>query len=59
MILFCPTVFIHHATLLGYEETLIITTGITFSPDGSYAYVTDTGINHGFFGYNLSDPSSM
>lgn len=33
--------------------------GLIFSPDGKYAYVTDTGINHGFFGYNLSDPSSM
>ncbi|KAI0129442.1 D-lactonohydrolase [Xylariales sp. AK1849] len=33
--------------------------GVTFSPDGCYAYVTDTGINHGFFGYNLSDPASI
>ncbi|KAK4686857.1 gluconolactonase, partial [Tremellales sp. Uapishka_1] len=28
--------------------------GLTFSPDGMYAYVTDTGINQGFFGYNFT-----
>ncbi|KAI7927540.1 levo-lactonase [Pyricularia oryzae] len=33
--------------------------GITFSPDGRFAYVTDSGINHGFFGYNFSAPSSI
>ncbi|GFZ51786.1 hypothetical protein JCM24511_09554 [Saitozyma sp. JCM 24511] len=33
--------------------------GITFSPDGSIAYVTDTGINQGFFGYNYSYPSAI
>lgn len=33
--------------------------GITFSPDGKFAYVTDTGINQGFRGYNFSEPSSM
>ena len=33
--------------------------GFTFSPDGKYAYVTDTGISYGFYGYNLTDPSSM
>lgn len=33
--------------------------GVTFSPDGKYAYVSDTGINKGFFGYNFSDPASM
>lgn len=34
-------------------------TGITFSPDGAYAYIADTGINKGFYGYNFSDPASM
>ncbi|ORY62688.1 lactonohydrolase [Pseudomassariella vexata] len=33
--------------------------GLTFSPNGEYAYVTDTGINHGLLGFNLSDPSSI
>lgn len=33
--------------------------GVTFSPDGKRAYVSDTGINHGFFGFNYSDPASM
>jgi gluconolactonase len=33
--------------------------GVTFSPNGCKAYVTDTGINHGFFGFNLSDPATM
>lgn len=34
-------------------------TGVTFSPDGKFAYVADTGINHGFYGFNFSDPASM
>ncbi|XWW93840.1 hypothetical protein V2A60_001777 [Cordyceps javanica] len=33
--------------------------GITFSPDGEYAYVTDTGANHGFFGYDASRPATI
>ena len=33
--------------------------GVTFSPDGNRAYVTDTGIALGFFGRNLSSPSSV
>ena len=33
--------------------------GITFSPNGSYAYVTDTGAQYAFFGYNLTAPASM
>ncbi|KAJ5224288.1 uncharacterized protein N7469_007791 [Penicillium citrinum] len=33
--------------------------GFTFSPDGKHAYVTDTGISYGFYGYNLTDPSSI
>lgn len=36
-----------------------IFTGFTFSPDGKYAYVTDTGISYGFYGYNLTNPASM
>ncbi|KAI1405244.1 calcium-dependent phosphotriesterase [Hypoxylon fuscum] len=33
--------------------------GITFSPDGSYAYITDTGANRGLWGYNFTEPSSI
>ena len=33
--------------------------GITFSPDGSYAYVTDTGAQNANFGTNSSDPASI
>ncbi|KAJ9653331.1 hypothetical protein H2198_007473 [Neophaeococcomyces mojaviensis] len=33
--------------------------GITFSPNGTYAYVTDTGAQSAFYGYNLSAPSSI
>lgn len=33
--------------------------GIGFSPDGSYAYVTDTGVQRGEEGYHLSQPASM
>ncbi|KAM0807037.1 hypothetical protein AB5N19_07376 [Seiridium cardinale] len=33
--------------------------GITFSPDTGYAYVTDTGANAAFWGWNLTAPSSL
>lgn len=33
--------------------------GITFSPNGSYAYVTDTGAQYALFGYNFTAPASM
>ncbi|KAL2426180.1 hypothetical protein ABEF95_012387 [Exophiala dermatitidis] len=33
--------------------------GITFSPDGSYAYVTDTGAQYSFYGYNFTAPASI
>ncbi|KAK1454502.1 lactonohydrolase [Colletotrichum melonis] len=33
--------------------------GLTFSPDGQKAYVTDTGIALGFYGRNLSSPASV
>lgn len=33
--------------------------GLTFSPDGKRAYVTDTGIALGFYGRNLSAPASV
>lgn len=33
--------------------------GLTFSPDGEYAYITDTGIDSGFFGLNFTRPASV
>lgn len=33
--------------------------GLTFSPDGKYAYVTDTGAAMAFYGYNQAKPSGM
>lgn len=33
--------------------------GITMSPDGKKAYVSDTGIADGFFGYNFTAPASI
>ncbi|WVQ98187.1 hypothetical protein IAU59_005309 [Kwoniella sp. CBS 9459] len=33
--------------------------GLTFSPDGKYAYVADTGINAGFWGFNYTKPASL
>jgi DNA-binding beta-propeller fold protein YncE len=34
-------------------------TGLTFSPDGKYAYVTDTGSAKGFYGNDYTKPASM
>lgn len=33
--------------------------GFNFSPDGKYAYVSDTGIMFGFWPMNLTRPSTM
>ncbi|KAI9879263.1 MAG: hypothetical protein M1823_006857, partial [Watsoniomyces obsoletus] len=33
--------------------------GLTFSPNGSYAYVADTGAAGGFYGTNLSAPATL
>ncbi|KFA71001.1 hypothetical protein S40288_10383 [Stachybotrys chartarum IBT 40288] len=33
--------------------------GLTFSPDGKYAYVTDTGAAMAFYGYDQSKPSGI
>ncbi|PSR76981.1 gluconolactonase [Coniella lustricola] len=40
-------------------DGFVLPNGLTFSPDGKYAYVTDTGINQGFWGYNFSEPASI
>ncbi|KAF1732852.1 Gluconolactonase [Beauveria bassiana] len=34
-------------------------TGITFSPDGEFVYVTDSGAHHGFRGFDPSRPSTI
>lgn len=36
-----------------------LTPGLTFSPDGSKLYVSDTGISGGFTGYNYTRPATM
>lgn len=33
--------------------------GLTFSPDGSYAYVTDTGMSQALFGVNMTKPATV
>jgi Gluconolactonase len=45
--------------LSNHTNRLIHQIGLTFSPDGDYAYVTDTGIDSGFFGLNFTRPASM
>jgi gluconolactonase len=42
-----------------HTDKLIYLVGLTFSPDGEYAYVADTGINSGFFGLDFTRPASM
>jgi gluconolactonase len=34
-------------------------TGIAFSPDGKYAYITETGAAQGFYGYDQAQASAM
>ncbi|KAJ5514964.1 SMP-30/Gluconolaconase/LRE-like region [Penicillium fimorum] len=33
--------------------------GLTFSPNGKYAYIADTGIDSGFFGLDFTRPASI
>ncbi|KAM3511556.1 hypothetical protein MY11210_004774 [Beauveria gryllotalpidicola] len=42
-------------------ETMAIkvAASITFSPDGEFVYVTDSGANHGFRGYDSARPSTI
>ena len=37
--------------VVGLRVMLIYAIGITISPDGRFAYVTDTGANQAFYGY--------
>lgn len=39
--------------------TDLVHAGLTFSPDGSYAYVTDTGISQALFGMNMTKPATV
>ncbi|KAK3723697.1 hypothetical protein LTR37_001578 [Vermiconidia calcicola] len=41
------------------SDQLVSPNGLTFSPNGSYAYVTDTGSALGFYGTNQSAPSTI
>ncbi|KAM3457824.1 hypothetical protein MY3296_000897 [Beauveria thailandica] len=41
------------------ETKAIQEAGITFSPDGEFVYVTDSGAHHGFRGYNAARPSTI
>jgi hypothetical protein len=36
-----------------------LTSGITFSPDGTYAYIADTGAQSGPKGQNFDQPATM
>ncbi|KAK1969555.1 D-lactonohydrolase [Colletotrichum sublineola] len=41
------------------SDDLVSPNGITFSPDGAHAYVTDTGIGRGFLGYVFTNPATI
>ncbi|WYZ43078.1 hypothetical protein EsH8_VI_000777 [Colletotrichum jinshuiense] len=41
------------------SDDFVSPNGLTFSPDGSYAYVTDTGISRALFGLNFTQPSTV
>ncbi|KAI1142443.1 calcium-dependent phosphotriesterase [Hypoxylon sp. FL0543] len=40
-------------------DGFVLPNGITFSPNGSHAYVTDTGVFGGVWGWNFSSPASV
>ncbi|KAH7026373.1 uncharacterized protein B0I36DRAFT_330524 [Microdochium trichocladiopsis] len=40
-------------------DGFVLPNGVTFSPDGTKAYVADTGANQGFWGWNQSEPSTI
>ncbi|GJC87396.1 gluconolactonase [Colletotrichum liriopes] len=41
------------------SDDFVSPNGITFSPDGTYAYVTDTGISRGRMGQNFTEPATV
>ncbi|KAK1980984.1 D-lactonohydrolase [Colletotrichum cereale] len=41
------------------SDDLVSPNGITFSPDGAHAYVTDTGIGRGLLGYVFTNPATV
>ncbi|KAH7071046.1 hypothetical protein FB567DRAFT_213913 [Paraphoma chrysanthemicola] len=49
----------HTGAIRVVADDFTLPNGITFSPDGHHAYVTDTGIALGFYGRNLSSPASV
>lgn len=44
---------------LNHEPSLTLLPGITFSPDGKWMYIADTGAAEGFTGMDWSLPASM
>ncbi|RVX69668.1 hypothetical protein B0A52_06732 [Exophiala mesophila] len=45
--------------LVAVADGFELPNGVIFSPNGSYAYVTDTGAQGAFYGYNFSAPASI
>ncbi|KAK2602156.1 hypothetical protein N8I77_008712 [Diaporthe amygdali] len=41
------------------SDAFVSPNGLTHSPDGSYAYVTDTGMSQGLFGVNMTKPATI
>ncbi|OLN87725.1 Gluconolactonase 1 [Colletotrichum chlorophyti] len=41
------------------SDDFVSPNGVTFSPDASYAYVTDTGISRALFGQNFTQPATV
>jgi hypothetical protein len=39
--------------------TILVVSGIAFSPDGLHLYIADTGMAQGFFGTNDTFPSTV
>lgn len=57
MVCFETTLPRHIELERGTDE--IFYAGLTFSPDGSYAYVTDTGMSQALFGVNMTKPATV
>lgn len=46
-------------TLTVVADGFALPNGITFSPDGKHAYISDTGMQHAFYGLDFADPATM
>ncbi|KAK5993096.1 Lactonohydrolase oryL-like protein [Cladobotryum mycophilum] len=49
----------HTKAVTAVADDVSMCNGVTFSPDGRYAYVTDTGANKAFYGYTNAGPASI